>query len=159
MRLYLVRHGKAEDGAEDADRRLSPRGESDVQAMAAHLADQGVAVARVYHSTLSRARQTAQILGKALAPETACEELPGIEPWGDVAMFARLVDSWDQDAMVCGHEPFMGQMASVLMTGNRYAEILAVKTGTVMALEKNTFGPGWQLRWMLTPRMVRGALN
>lgn len=160
MRLYLVRHGKAEFGPEEADRKLSARGHADVEAMARHLAAQGLHVERVLHSTLTRARQTAEILGAALAPRVHLEELAGIEPWGDVHDFAQAVEGWDQDTLVCGHEPFMGQAASLLMVGDPHASLVEVKTGTVMALEHphagSHAGPNWQLRWMLTPRMVRG---
>jgi len=160
MRLYLVRHGKAELGPLDADRRLSERGRVDVEAMAQHLADQDIRVARVVHSGLARARETAEILASQLAPGPtpgqALEQMAGIEPWGDVKAFAKAIKRWDTDTMVCGHEPFMGEAASLLMCGDAHAGLVAVKTGTVMALERAHYSSGWHLRWMLTPRVVRG---
>lgn len=156
MRLYLVRHGKAEFGPEEVDRKLSPRGTADMQAMAKHLAAQEIRVARVLHSGLARARKTAEILAAQLAPGQPVEPLAGIEPWGDVKAFAERVAQWDRDTMVCGHEPFMGKAASLLMGGDAHADLVAVKTGTVMALERSPLGAGWQLRWMITPRLVRG---
>lgn len=156
MRLYLVRHGKAEFGPEDADRHLSPRGRSDIEAIAKHLQSQEISVARVVHSTLSRARETAEILAAHIAPGVKLEEMEGIEPWGNVKAFASIADKWNQDTMVCGHEPFMGEAASYLMTGNAHGNVVTVKTGTVMAFNHNPFGKGWQMRWMLKPRLVRG---
>ncbi len=156
MRLYLVRHGKAEFGPEDADRRLSSRGRADVEALAKHLRAQEISVARMIHSTLSRARETAEILAAEIAPGAKLEELEGIEPWGNVKAFGKLVDGWKHDAMVCGHEPFMGEAASYLMTGDPHANLVEVKTGTVMQFARNPYGGGWQLRWMLKPRLVRG---
>lgn len=156
MRLYLVRHGKAEAGPEEADRHLSERGRADVEAVAKYLAKQDIAVGKVGHSGLSRARETAEALAAKLAPKVELEEIPGIEPWGDVRAFRDLAEGWTADAMVCGHEPFMGKAASLLMCGDAHAGLVEVKTGTVMALER---GPGeerWHLRWMLTPRLVRG---
>ena len=156
MRLLLVRHGKAEFGPEDADRHLSPRGRVDIEAMAAHLKAQEITVARVVHSTLARARETAEILAASLAPGVQLEELQGIEPWGNVKAFAELAEKWGEDTIVCGHEPFMGEAVSYLMTANTHAGVAEVKTGTVMALARNPYGEGWQMRWMLTPRIVRG---
>jgi len=156
MRLFLVRHGKAEYGPEDADRRLSPRGQADVTAMAEHLSQQEITVARVVHSTLARARETAEILSAKLAPGVQLEELKGIEPWGNVKAFAKLAEKWGEDTMVCGHEPFMGEAVSYLMTGNEHAGLVEVKTGAMMSLARNPYGEGWQMRWMLTPRIVRG---
>jgi len=160
MRLYLVRHGKADFGPDDAKRPLSERGLMDIQAMARHLADEEVRAARVCHSGLVRARQTAEILGAAVSPGTIVEEMAGIEPWGDVETFAAAAALWDQDTFICGHEPFMGQAVAMLLCGNRRTGVVEVKTGTVLALERTDYGPGikpiWHLRWMLTPRIVRG---
>jgi len=156
MRLLLVRHGKAEFGPEDADRHLSPRGRADVEAVAEHLKAQEISVARVVHSTLSRARETAEILAARLAPGAELEELQGIEPWGNVKAFAKLAEKWTEDTMVCGHEPFMGEAASFLLSGNPHAAHVEVKTGSIMSLAHNPNGDGWQMRWMLTPRIVRG---
>lgn len=157
MRLFLVRHGKAEHGPEDADRHLSERGRVDVEAMARHLAAQDITVARIFHSGLARARETAEILAAQLAPDKVTpDKMAGIEPWGDVKAFAQAVERWDADTMVCGHEPFMGEAASLLMGGDAHAGLVQVKTGTVMALERDPFGRRWALRWMLTPRIIRG---
>jgi len=156
MRLLLVRHGKAEFGPEDADRPLSPRGRADIEALAAHLKAQEITVSRVVHSTLARARETAEVLAASLAPGAQLEELEGIEPWGNVKAFAELVEKWDEDTIVCGHEPFIGEAVSCLMTTNTHAGVAEVKTGTVMALARNPYADGWQMRWMLTPRIVRG---
>lgn len=156
MRLYLVRHGKAEFGPDDAKRRLSARGRADIEAMADHLKSQEISVSRIVHSTLVRAHETAQILAAAIAPGVKLEERDGLEPWGDVKAFAKLAQEWGEDTMVCGHEPFMGEAVSHLITGDAHAGAVAVKTGSVMALARNPYGPGWQLRWMLKPRVVRG---
>ena len=152
MRLYLVRHGKAQFGPDDAARPLSARGRADIEAMAAHLASMQIDPPRIMHSGLVRARETAEILG----PGSAVKPLAGIEPWGDVKAFAQTIKGWDADTMVCGHEPFMGLAASLLLCGDAHGHAVMVKTGTVMALERDHTRSGWHLRWMLTPRLVRG---
>ncbi len=155
MRLYLVRHGKAEDGSDDANRKLNQSGRSDIRAMAEHLAQRDVRIERFCHSSLSRARQTAVIFRNTLAPGCNLEECDGIQPWGDVRAFIRRASGWDEDAIVCGHEPFLGAAASMLMTGDPHAGLVHVKTGTVMAFERTPDAMGWYMRWMLTPQMVR----
>jgi len=156
MWLYLVRHGKAELGAEDADRALSIRGRSDIEAMAQYLAAQDIAPVRICHSTLARARQTAEIFSAAFNAASVPQELEGVEPWGDVKAFVRRAQDWTESTMVCGHQPFMGDAATCLLTGDTRGQVALVKTGTVMAFERISYGPGWQMRWMLTPRLVRG---
>ncbi|MBL4614082.1 MAG: phosphohistidine phosphatase SixA [Magnetovibrio sp.] len=156
MRLYLVRHGKAELGFDDANRHLSERGRGDVVAVTEHLHSQQISIDRVVHSTLVRARETAQILAAKLVPGIAVEELDGLEPWGNVSAFVKLAEQWHVDTMVCGHEPFMGEAASHLIAGNGHSSVVEVKTATVMALARNPYGKGWHMRWMINPRVVRG---
>ena len=157
MRLYLVRHGKADHGPVDAERPLSDRGRNDISAIAGHLAAEDIRVARVVHSGLKRAFETAEILAAGVAPGIAVEPMAGIEPWGDVKAFGKTAEHWTEDTMVCGHEPFMGEAASWLLSGDAHAGLVAVKTGAVMALERVTYAPGWHLRWMVTPRIIRGV--
>lgn len=156
MRLYLVRHGKADFGPDDAARELSPRGRQDIEQVAAHLAAQGIRPDRIRHSTLTRARQTAEIFAAALKPRLGVQELDGVEPWGDVQAFAELSSTWDDNTMVCGHEPFMGDAAGYLLTGTTGKHVTLVKTGTVMAFERSPHGPAWAMRWMISPRLIRG---
>ena len=158
MRLYLVRHGKAEYGPVDTTRPLSARGRDDITSMAAHLAAMDVEAPEIFHSTLARARETAELFAAGLNPAAAPKPMEGIEPWGDVPTFAKAAGAWVADTMVCGHEPFMGVAASALLCGDPHGHVLTVKTGTVMALERGHNPSSWHLRWMLTPRMVRGPL-
>ena len=72
MDLYLVRHGKAEQGiADDAARRLTDKGRKAVQRVARRLAEAGVQIDRIEHSGLVRAQETAEILAEGLGGEVA----------------------------------------------------------------------------------------
>jgi len=42
------------------------------------------------------------------------------------------------------------------MSGHLHGGLAEVKTGSIMSLARNPYGDGWQMRWMLTPRIVRG---
>lgn len=69
MKIYLVRHGEAEDDLDDsyggaADHRLTPKGEKQANNIAAELSSLGVT--HIYTSPLRRARRTAEIV---------CEEI------------------------------------------------------------------------------------
>jgi len=151
MRLYLMRHGKADFGGVDRLRPLSERGALDVDAVAKYLSAEGVGVARVYHSTLLRAKQTAEIMAAALKPEHAIEERVGIEPWGDVAAFVDWAAGLSEDTLVCGHEPFMGDAAMALRASG--GDFISVKTATVMAFERTD--DGWTLDWLINPKLIK----
>lgn len=80
MRLLIIRHGESEgdilrvhEGR--ADFPLTERGHRQAEAMAAYVAENH-RVDRIYHSTLTRARQTAEHLAKAtLCPLIPVEDL------------------------------------------------------------------------------------
>lgn len=76
MRLLIIRHGESEgdilrvhEGR--ADFPLTARGEAQAEAVAAYVAAR-YHIDRIFHSTLTRARQTAEKLAKA----TACPLVP-----------------------------------------------------------------------------------
>lgn len=153
MRLYLMRHGQADHGSPDELRALSERGALDVQAVATYLAGQNIKLSRVYHSTLVRAAQTADIMASILHPQHAPEQRDGIEPWGNIDEFVSLADSFTQDTLVCGHEPFMGQAVRALQTGE--SDYIHIKTATVIAFERTA--EGWVLKWLINPKMIKKA--
>lgn len=69
MRIYLVRHGEAEDDIEDcyggiADFPLTQRGREQAAVIADQLAGEGIA--GIYSSPLARARETAEIIAERL---------------------------------------------------------------------------------------------
>ena len=153
MRLYLVRHGQADHGPIDVERHLSKRGRLDVEAMAQYLSEQGVTAGRVVHSGLVRAFETAQVLAALVSPDKDVSLMPGIEPWGSVDEFAKVALGWDQDTMVCGHEPFMGNAAMTLQSA---LNPVMVETGTVMAFERSNADTTWKLLWAVSPRTIGG---
>ncbi|MDH5187532.1 MAG: phosphohistidine phosphatase SixA [Rhodospirillaceae bacterium] len=154
MKLYLVRHGKAEDSVDaSGERPLSQRGMADVEAQAKFLDNAGVRVTNIYHSGKLRARQTAEILSALVAPGVALQKIDNITPMDDTTYLAQQIQSWNTDTMVCGHNPFMERMAARLLAGNDEASAVMVKTGTVMCFEK--FSDTWVMNWMVVPCLTR----
>ena len=78
MFLYLVQHGEALTKEADPDRPLSEAGRANVEHLAGFLAGRSLRVARVLHSGKTRARQTAEILAAALAPDAPVEAGDGL---------------------------------------------------------------------------------
>lgn len=149
MQLYLVRHGKAEPGEDDHNRRLTEQGQKSVRRIARRLTDAKVQVDRIQHSGLVRARETAEILAQAVGGEVAAVE--GLGPTDNVASATRHADGHG-DVMLVGHLPFMERMASYLLTGDADPQILHFKTGAV-ACFSNADGY-WILEWLLPPDLA-----
>ena len=151
MILYLVRHGKAEDGDKDDLRRLTPGGQKAVARVAQTLSSGAVRPARIQHSGLVRARQTAEII--AAAVDAPLEAVEGLSPLAPVEPTARrLVATRDESILLVGHLPFMGRLASHLLTGDSDAELLHFRTASVACLALGE--GGWQLEWFLAPKLA-----
>lgn len=119
MRLYVMRHGPAEDRApsgRDFDRALTHAGRAvvDRAARALHQARAGTPV-RVLSSPFRRARETAELLSKVIGagePEihddlAADADLP--------LALVRDVHAAGGDAILIGHQPIVEELVRVLL--------------------------------------------
>lgn len=158
MRVYLVQHGEAHAEEVSPERELTPRGRSGVERIAALLANGGVRVAKVCHSGKTRARQTAELLAARLAPGVTSEALAGINPNDPVESLADRLRGWREDALVAGHQPFMGKLVALLIAGRSEPPVVAYQQGSVVCLERNAEGR-WVLVWMVRPELVARGLS
>ena len=116
MDLILWRHAEAfdaEDGQDDLERALTPKGERQAQRVAAWLNRQLPAGTRVVASPARRTQQTAAALerrfktSKDVAPDASIESLLHAARWPD----AR------EPVLVVGHQPTLGLAAAYLLAG------------------------------------------
>ncbi len=98
--LWLLRHGDAEDGSPDSERKLTGKGRKQAKAAGAALAALGVQVDACLTSPKVRADETARL---------ACESL-GVEPEQEPKLAGGPFDA-DQlaagfgEALLVGHDP------------------------------------------------------
>jgi phosphohistidine phosphatase len=147
MKLYLVRHGKAEAGEDDRLRPLREDGREAVARIGARLRKSGVRPERIEHSGLVRAHQTAEILASEVGGEVVQEN--GLASSADVTRTAERLGHASENVMLVGHEPFMGRLAAFLLTGDADAELFHVRTGAVICLSDDE--GGWTLEWFIYP--------
>lgn len=123
--IWLLRHGDAEDGADDAARPLTAKGERQAEAAGRALAALGVELDACLTSPKVRALDTAKIACSELdlEPELA-DELSG----GDFDLEA--VAAGRGEVLVVGHEPDFSN-AIAARTGAR----LKLKKGGIAALD------------------------
>ena len=155
MTLYLVRHGEAEDGADDAARPLTRDGRKEVKATARVGRDAGVEPARILHSGRRRALETAEVWVETLKSSVAVEEYPGLHPMSDPREAAAFLEMTDESVMIVGHLPYLSRLASLLVTGDPDKEVVALPTGAVAALTQED--GAWRFRWLLTPKLARAT--
>ncbi len=163
MKVYVVRHGIAvPHGApgvlDDRSRELTPDGAKKVRRHAAALARLGVVVDEVWTSSLSRARQTADILADGLEVAARPRVVKALEPGGDIrSLTHQLSQRADRKGiMLVGHEPDLGRLATHLITGLTRTAI-EFKKGAVACIAIDDFKAPLRgrLRWLLTPRQMR----
>jgi len=149
MELFLIRHAHAEDTVPDAARRLSPRGRRQARALARRLRATGeFAPAELWHSTLRRARETAELLAPA-APGAPCREVTGLCPEDDPAAVARRLARTRAPVAIVAHEPLLSALASRLVTGTADPVVFDVRKASALALTR--VGRRWVVRWFLPP--------
>ena len=149
MELFLIRHAHAEDTVPGAARRLSSRGRRQARALARRLRATGeFAPAELWHSTLRRARETAELLAPA-APGAPCREITGLAPEDDPAAVARRLARTRAPVAIVAHEPLLSALASRLVTGTADPVVFDVRKASALALTR--VGRRWVVRWFLPP--------
>lgn len=151
MKLYLVQHGQAKPEAEDPQRGLTPEGENEVKRVAAIAKKMALNPSVIYHSGKLRAKQTAEIIGKALGRPV--EATDGLAPMDDVHLWADKLNQIDAELMLVGHLPFMEMLASYLITGDEGIRPVLFRNGAINCLEQKE-NKRWAIRCILTPEMA-----
>lgn len=152
MNLYLVRHAEAKHGAGESERGLSEKGAADMEKVARFAAGAGVKVGLILHSGKTRAKETAQILGRHLKPEKGVNESDALTPDADPWVWAERVSDREDDLMLVGHMPYMEGLASLLVAGDINGKVVEFRTGSIVSLRREC--GKWSVAWMVTPEIV-----
>jgi phosphohistidine phosphatase len=151
--LYLIRHADAIDLHPDHARPLSDRGREQVKALAKFLGrSESFSPDEIWHSSLVRARETAELLAKGLDFSGKCHEAAGLRPEDDPHEIARKLGKLDKSVALVGHEPHMSALASLLVVGATHPAAFVMKKGATLALERED--PRWVVRWHISPGLL-----
>ncbi|MGD8943088.1 MAG: phosphohistidine phosphatase SixA, partial [Desulfobacterales bacterium] len=125
---------------------------SETEMIAMTAKDKGITVTQIRHSVKTRARQTAEILARALNPSQGVQEISGIKPMDDVAEAAAGLDP-AENIMLVGHLPFMERMTAFLVTGSIDKPILKFQNSGIVCLDKDPDTQSWIILWALLPHI------
>lgn len=163
MNVYLLRHGIAvEPGTggytKDSDRPLTPKGKRKVRKIAEAMLELDLSFDLVLSSPYVRARETAQIVATSLKCQRRLEFTEVLAPSASPAQCAELLSRLDPplgDVLLIGHEPYLAQLMSLLISGGGGVSIL-LKKGGLCKLAAKSIKPGRcaQLEWLLTPKQL-----
>lgn len=163
MNIYILRHGIAvERGTRgfdsDSERPLTAKGKRQLRNSAAAMKRIKLRFDLILSSPYERAKRTAEIIAEELKlkkrlklsnplkadgePETMIRELAGLNPA-------------PKNLLLVGHEPYLSQLISILVSGNNMLR-MDFKKGGLCKLEAEEFRPGGAaLVWLLTPKLMK----
>lgn len=158
MHLYVVRHAIAEPygSGPDAERRLTAEGRERFTRSVQGLGALGVALDRVLCSPLIRARETAELLGAVASAAPEVTDRLAAPP--STALLAEAAKGGEHVALV-GHEPWMGELVSLLLVGTPHGASVRMKKGAVCWLAGEPRPGGAQLIAHLPPRALRAVAD
>ncbi len=150
MDLILWRHADAQDGSPDLDRALTSKGRKQADVVAAWLNERLPKGARVLVSPAVRTLQTADQLKRGY------DVVPDIAPGADAAhvMVAAGWPDGEGVVLVVGHQPSLGEVASLLLFGE--TRPMSMKKGALIWLTNRVRGshPQTVLKAAIGPDMV-----
>jgi phosphohistidine phosphatase len=150
MRLVVVRHGPAEARDPrrwpDDDRRpLSREGRRSTAAAAEGLARLEKGIRTIVTSPATRARSTATLVREALGTKPVPAEWRELEPGGTAAaVLSRLAlhHSPNETVVAVGHEPQLGELVGLALTGDAISVTRLAKAGAAAVTFPKFVRPG-----------------
>ena len=163
MDCVLLRHGLAVERDEwegaDADRPLTARGAKRVMQVAAGLSRLDVQPTHVWSSPLIRAIETAKMVHRSLRVRSVVRIVDALLPDAPPDRLLSILHDLPPESCVLsvGHEPQLGMVASLLLTGKSSMAFPFKKAGACLIELSTPVKPGrGVLRWWLTPGQLRG---
>ena len=153
MFLYLVRHGKAAAEGEDRSRPLTAKGIEEVTQVTQLLKKNPVKVTAIFHSGKKRAEETAEIIKEQLTLNCPLLIKKYFSPNDSTDFLYQEISHIKEDIMMVGHMPFLGKLASRLITGTEEPVVFVFNTAAVLLIERLS-DMNWQVMFHITPEFL-----
>jgi phosphohistidine phosphatase len=160
MNLCLLRHAIAAEASmnvADHDRSLTKEGIAKLRRVVRGMRAMGLSFDCILSSPLLRARQTAEIVAKAVLAKGEVKVTNQLAPNGRhealLRELARLAPA-SGEVLLVGHEPQLSRLISLLVTGSTDCSFTMKKAGLCL-VRMETVRPGHgTLEWLLTPKQL-----
>jgi phosphohistidine phosphatase len=164
LEIFILRHGeagvKSDDPEKDDARPLTRDGRSEIEQIASSLPRLGVELDLVASSPLPRSLQTAEIVARRYKLLNKLEQWDELKPSGEAeALFRRLArQKTGSNLLIVGHEPQLSGIIGEMISGSSGVNLVLKKSG-LAKVEILGFKPKitGELRWLLTPRLMKKA--
>ncbi|HEU4699594.1 MAG TPA: histidine phosphatase family protein [Gemmatimonadales bacterium] len=162
MLLLLVRHAQAGERdpsrwPDDRERPITDEGREIQAEVSKALRRARLRPDAVLTSPWTRARQTADVLVAAMKLDGEPVPCAALAADPDLAALATCVGERDADATVAlvGHEPWIGELAALLLGGTTDAVTVDFPKSGVLGLDVDTIAPGGAaLRFFWRPKQI-----
>jgi phosphohistidine phosphatase len=160
MDLYILRHAialirEADGGGSDEERPLTDRGAAKLRRVLRGMKALGLSFDRILTSPYLRALQTAEIVAAEMGAPRKVEQTLHLAPAGDPRALMALLRSRRGDqgsVLVVGHEPYLSELISVLISGATGVAVTMKKAGLCkLTLDTPRYGRCARLEWLLAP--------
>ncbi len=157
MTLYFLRHGDVADNSfDDASRVLSERGEEQATIVGNTMVKMGITIDHILSSPLSRAKQTAEIVGEIIGKQ-GFKVSEYLVPESNLRQLVAELNHVDHGSvLLVSHEPTLRAFASFVLTDSlqmdilyRKASLSCITVGQPIRQGKGT------LQWHITNEQMR----
>jgi len=162
LELLILRHGEAGNRSssvnKDFGRDLTASGRTTMEVVATSINGLKLMVDKIATSPLARARESAEIVAKALKKEKDLEVWDELKPEGQTADLYRRLSKLkgESSILLVGHEPYLSGLISELISGSKGTQIILKKSGMAKVVVISLGAkPSGQLKWLLTPRQLK----
>ena len=159
MILHVLRHAEAEEvspSGRDQDRRLTEDGRRRMKAVARAIAKLDPGYDAILVSPLVRSRQTAEPVAEVCGFRKPLVETRALLPNADpVELLHELARLKPGTALVVGHQPHIGRLLGLLLSGRGDLEV-PMKKAALAAFEAGadpSLGRS-ELKFLLSPRLL-----
>ena len=158
MRVYILRHGIAEEaaaGGSDAARALTAEGRQKLRTVLRRAGAAGVRPSIILTSPLKRALQTAEIAAAVLGVKRQLVTTSTLAPSGSPQRVWNEIRAQQAERLlIAGHEPLLSHLVGFLLRCPTLQ--LDLKKGALASLEVDAgeSEPRGTLKWMLTHKLA-----
>jgi phosphohistidine phosphatase len=162
MKLYILRHGDAVEHGDsrykENDRPLTTKGIQRTKQLAHVLREMEISFDSILTSPLTRARETAEIVGRGLKLHDNmrfCEHLTPSGSMEELVHQVNMIRPAPKSVLLVGHEPYLSGFVSLLCTGGPGLAVV-FKKGALCRLDVEVLSSGKcaALDWLLQPRVI-----
>ena len=158
MRVYILRHGIAEDappGGADADRALTQEGKQKLRSVLDRARRAGACPSIILTSPLKRAVETAEMAASILDVADDLVRTNALVPSGSPERVWKEIRARKADeVLIAGHEPLLSTLVAFLLGCD--ALMVRMKKGALVCVDVEEEGtqPHGMLNWMLIPKLA-----